>query len=213
MAVHRQRDATAQVLGRGSARTTLSAVRAEVIAPFEADEARRMVRRALARLGDDRARDEVVELGAVLCCAYPALAPTIDAHPEHLVAIGRGTRQARDARAYRRLASVAIGDLGDVTRVRSGLRSFATRERMRVAAREVLAHPGHDVDVTARELSDLAEVCCSVALAEALAWAEARYGTPMTASGRRCGLVVLGMGKLGGRELNAGSDVDLMLFL
>jgi glutamate-ammonia-ligase adenylyltransferase len=83
---------------------------------------------------------------------------------------------------------------------------------MRIAARELLAHPGQDVDVTARELSDLADVCCETALAEALAWAQGHLGSPLTASGDRCPFVVIGMGKLGGRELNAGSDVDLMLF-
>ncbi|HLK35417.1 MAG TPA: bifunctional [glutamate--ammonia ligase]-adenylyl-L-tyrosine phosphorylase/[glutamate--ammonia-ligase] adenylyltransferase, partial [Polyangiaceae bacterium] len=42
--------------------------------------------------------------------------------------------------------------------------------------------------------------------------ADARFGVPTTASGERCHLAVVGMGKLGGRELNAGSDVDLILF-
>jgi glutamate-ammonia-ligase adenylyltransferase len=83
---------------------------------------------------------------------------------------------------------------------------------MRVAARELIARAGHDVDVTARELSDLADVCCELALVEALAWARARFGAPMVLDGAPCAFAVLGMGKLGGRELNAGSDIDLMLF-
>jgi glutamate-ammonia-ligase adenylyltransferase len=143
--------------------------------------------------------------------AYPALVSAMDAHPEDVAAIARGTRQPRDARAYRRLASSAVGDLGDLPSVRRGLRRFAGKEKLRVATRELLSYPGHDVDVTARELSDMAEVCCEVALAEALGWAEARYGAPRTVGGEACGFVVLGMGKLGGRELNAGSDIDLLL--
>jgi glutamate-ammonia-ligase adenylyltransferase len=144
--------------------------------------------------------------------AYPALARGLDAHPEDVAALARGTRQARDARTYRRLAAGAVGDLSDPVAVRRGLRRFAAREKLRIAARELLAHPGQDVDVTARELADLADVCCEVALAEALGWAEARFGPPLTASGERCAMAVIGMGKLGGRELNAGSDVDLLLF-
>jgi glutamate-ammonia-ligase adenylyltransferase len=152
------------------------------------------------------------DLRATLCAAYPALARHLDAHPEDLAALARGTRQARDARTYRRLAAAAVGDLSDLGAVRRGLRRFASREKLRIATRELLAHPGQDVDVTARELADLADVCCEVALAEALAWAEHRFGPPFASGGERCPIVVIGMGKLGGRELNAGSDVDLMVF-
>ena len=37
-----------------------------------------------------------------------------------------------------------------------------------------------------------------------------RFGAPAAASGERARFVVLGMGKLGGDELNAGSDVNLV---
>jgi glutamate-ammonia-ligase adenylyltransferase len=145
-------------------------------------------------------------------CAYPALVASIEAHPEDLVAVGRNIASPRDRRAYRRLASIACGDIADAVAVRRGLRRFAGREKLRIAARELLALPGQDVDVTARELTELAEVCCDIALSEALAWAEARFGSPVTVDGAPCGFVVVGAGKLGGLELNAGSDVDLILF-
>ncbi|HEY6459876.1 MAG TPA: bifunctional [glutamate--ammonia ligase]-adenylyl-L-tyrosine phosphorylase/[glutamate--ammonia-ligase] adenylyltransferase, partial [Polyangiaceae bacterium] len=152
------------------------------------------------------------ELRALLRDAYPALRGSLEAHPEDVPAIVRSLRHARDLRAYRRLAASAVGDLGDVAGVRRGLRRFAAREKLRIAARELLAFPGHDVDVTARELSDLADACCDVALAEAETWARGRFGSPLDAEGAPAAFAVIGMGKLGGRELNAGSDVDLMLF-
>ncbi|HZU85373.1 MAG TPA: bifunctional [glutamate--ammonia ligase]-adenylyl-L-tyrosine phosphorylase/[glutamate--ammonia-ligase] adenylyltransferase [Polyangiaceae bacterium] len=191
-------------------------MRAESIAPDAYRDAVDLVRTALDRAGRT-ADDDLVELGALLCVTYPALARSIDATPDHLAAIAGGVRHARDARAYRRLVAAALGAAPDPAaadgeRVGRELRRFAAREKLRVAARELLAYPGHDVDVTARELSDLADVCCEVALHEALGWAEARFGPPLTASGERCAFVVVGMGKLGGRELNAGSDIDLMLF-
>jgi glutamate-ammonia-ligase adenylyltransferase len=186
-------------------------VRADEIAPLEAPATRARIAARLTQFGE-RPREELVELGALIACACPALDRAIDAHPEDLVFVARGIRQARDVRAYRRLASIAAGDLSDGARVRWGLRRLSAREKLRIAARELAAHPGHDVDVTARELSDLADVCCEVALAEALAWAERRFGKPLVASGAPCGFVVIGMGKLGGRELNAGSDIDLILF-
>jgi glutamate-ammonia-ligase adenylyltransferase len=153
-----------------------------------------------------------VDLRALLRDAYPALTAGIDAHPDDLAGLARGARQARDLRAYRRLAASAVGDLSDADGARRGLRRFAAREKLRIAARELLSHPGQDVDVTARELADLAEACCEVALAEARAWGEARFGPPLAAGGKPCPFVVIGMGKLGGRELNGGSDIDLLLF-
>jgi glutamate-ammonia-ligase adenylyltransferase len=186
-------------------------MRVDEIAPRDAAVARARIASRLSVSGEEP-RPDLVDLGALLACAYPALAHAIDSHPEDLVALGKGTREARDLRAYRRLAAGAVGNLSDPARVRKGLRRLAAREKLRVAARELFAHAGHDVDVTARELSELAAVCCEVALAEALLWAEARYGDPVVAAGSPCAFVVIGMGKLGGLELNAGSDVDLMLF-
>ena len=185
-------------------------VLAESIARAEAPEARRRFVEAAAARGLSSS-DEAADLAALLVCAYPALARSLEARPEDVIAVARGTKQARDVRAYRRGALVLIGDMSDEAAVRRGPRVFAQRERLRVAARELLLHAGSDIDVTARELSDLADVCLELALACALAWADARFGVPLTASGERCAFVVLGMGKLGGRELNAGSDVDLLL--
>jgi glutamate-ammonia-ligase adenylyltransferase len=183
---------------------------AESIARAEAYEAkRRFVEVATAR--GLSALEEGADLASLLTCAYPALARSLEAHPEDVLAIARGTKQARDQRAYRRAALALIGDVGELGAVRSGLRVFARRERLRVAARELLPHGGSDIDVTSRELSDLASVSIELALAEALAWADARFGVPVSASGDRAAFVVLGMGKLGGHELNAGSDVDLLL--
>jgi glutamate-ammonia-ligase adenylyltransferase len=172
--------------------------------------------------------EDAVELAALLSCAYPALAREVEARPHDIIALAKGgMKHARDAKTYRRLALAASGDLSDAESVRRGLRRFASREKMRVAAREVLAYgmavgvsgpggpasvSGADVDVTARELSDLADACMEVATDEALLWAERRFGVPTTAAGARCAFVVIGMGKLGGRELNAGSDVDILLF-
>lgn len=186
-------------------------MRADVIAPSAADHARDFVRAALTRI-DVVPRDDLVELGALLCVAYPALALAIAARPDDLVKVAPGIRHARDARGYRRRAATAVGGPSEPERLRSGLRRFAAREKLRIAARELLAYPGGDVDVTARELADLADVCCELALSEALLWADEHFGIPLTANGERCPFVVMGMGKLGGRELNAGSDIDLMLF-
>ncbi len=64
-------------------------------------------------------------------------------------------------------------------------------------------------DVT-RSMSALAEVALDLALAAAFAAEDARCGVPRNARGERIEFWVVGMGKLGGRELNVSSDIDLV---
>jgi [glutamine synthetase] adenylyltransferase / [glutamine synthetase]-adenylyl-L-tyrosine phosphorylase len=59
-------------------------------------------------------------------------------------------------------------------------------------------------------MTDLAEVTVQRALAVLSADLEALFGEPRGPNGERLTLGVVGMGKLGGRELNASSDIDLI---
>jgi glutamate-ammonia-ligase adenylyltransferase len=85
-------------------------------------------------------------------------------------------------------------------------------EKARIAVRELLPieQGGAELDSTARELSLLADASLEIALREAAGHVAARHGEPRRADGNPSGLVVFGMGKLGGLELNAGSDIDLV---
>ena len=56
----------------------------------------------------------------------------------------------------------------------------------------------------------IAEVALSAAQQVIGAQLEARYGVPRNAAGERQELIVIGMGKLGGGELNVSSDIDLI---
>ena len=91
----------------------------------------------------------------------------------------------------------------------NALRRFKYRQLLRIGARDLLGDA--DLAVTTEELSHLADACLAQATADALADARARFGTPLDVDGRETGLAVVGMGKLGGDELNYSSDVDLML--
>ncbi|MBC7717439.1 MAG: glutamine-synthetase adenylyltransferase, partial [Pseudorhodobacter sp.] len=59
-------------------------------------------------------------------------------------------------------------------------------------------------------MTELAEVTLEWALAQASAEHDARFGAPLNAAGRRIDFWVVGMGKLGARELNVSSDIDLI---
>ena len=68
-----------------------------------------------------------------------------------------------------------------------------------------------EVEETLADLSDFADTAIRVALAHARQTLTARYGEPRSGAGAVQPLIVVAMGKLGGRELNFSSDVDLVL--
>lgn len=65
------------------------------------------------------------------------------------------------------------------------------------------------LDITAA-MTELAEVTLDHALAAAEAEADEKHGQPLNEQGQRVDMWVVGMGKLGGRELNVSSDIDLI---
>lgn len=64
-------------------------------------------------------------------------------------------------------------------------------------------------DVT-RGMTCLAEFALDIACSEIFAQLDAVHGNPVTPQGTRALLWVIGMGKLGARELNVSSDIDLI---
>jgi glutamate-ammonia-ligase adenylyltransferase len=69
------------------------------------------------------------------------------------------------------------------------------------------AAPLADVTLT---MTALAEAVLERALAQALAEEDARSGVPRNTGGHRIDFWIVGMGKLGARELNVSSDIDLI---
>ncbi len=90
----------------------------------------------------------------------------------------------------------------------NALRRFKYRHLLRIGARDLLGDA--DLAATTADLARLADVCLAEALRFADAAARAAHGAPRDAQGAETGLAVIGMGKLGGEELNYSSDIDLM---
>jgi len=116
------------------------------------------------------------------------------------------TGQSKDEeRLEEELSAVAQGgDIGDT------LRAYRAGEILRIGVRDLF----HQVpmDQTQGELSDLAAAILRAQLrATRKAQLESR-GEPRTADGRPIGFAVLAVGKFGGRELNYGSDLDVLFF-
>src|SRR5205085_4867436 len=151
-----------------------------------------LARVALSRVGESPAAREILARPGVLSAAVrllgfsTAAADLVVAHPEEAEALAsvrsRGAAELRDE---------LDGDVGR-RGVRDGLRLFRRRAMLRVAARDLAGAPLEDV---VAEITAIAEACLAVACEEADPDGE---------------LSVVGMGKLGGAELNYASDVDLI---
>ena len=90
----------------------------------------------------------------------------------------------------------------------AGLRRFRNREMMRLIWRDLsnLA----PVDEILEDLSTMADVCLQAAVAQHTKLLEDKYGIPRNTEGEAQKLVVIGLGKLGGNELNLSSDIDII---
>jgi [glutamine synthetase] adenylyltransferase / [glutamine synthetase]-adenylyl-L-tyrosine phosphorylase len=130
-------------------------------------------------------RPEVFPAAARLLGFSTAAADFFVAHPEELASLG--DVRLRSAAELEGEAAAAVEALGS----KPGLRRFRRRASYRVAARDLGG--GYVVEVM-EELSAIAEACLSAGL-------RAVDGGD---------LAVIAMGKLGGRELNYSSDVDVL---
>jgi glutamate-ammonia-ligase adenylyltransferase len=102
-----------------------------------------------------------------------------------------------------------------IATLRAGGRDLASA--LRVARHLVLerlaeldVEHGAALEVITGTMTALAEATLELALAQAEAEADERHGAPLLTDGTRAQLWIVGMGKLGARELNVSSDIDLV---
>ncbi|HET7481945.1 MAG TPA: bifunctional [glutamine synthetase] adenylyltransferase/[glutamine synthetase]-adenylyl-L-tyrosine phosphorylase [Actinomycetota bacterium] len=108
-----------------------------------------------------------------------------------VIAEERGVSEPKDADRLHR-EGVASLEWRDPARRLDGLRRFKRREMLRIAVADINA--SIDVGTVGESLADLADACLHAALNE--------EGVDRFA--------IIGMGKLGGRELSYSSDIDVM---
>lgn len=99
----------------------------------------------------------------------------------------------------------AAADQKDLMRV---LRQWRNREMAILAWQDITGQL--EIDAVLEKASDIAEACVRIALEWLFGEACRVRGVPTDREGAPQNLVVLGMGKLGGRELNFSSDIDLI---
>ncbi len=141
------------------------------------------------------------EFVARACLAEPGMLQDLIARGD----LGRAYRAGElAARLGTELAAVP-----DEQELKRTLRRLRRRELVRIAWRDLAGWA--NLEETVRTLSALADACLEAAVTKLLEWAVARDGVPKAAGGNApARFVVLGMGKLGGEELNFSSDIDLI---
>jgi glutamate-ammonia-ligase adenylyltransferase len=152
--------------------------------------------------------------GVLLGTAFPPLTPVHAWQVDALEALSeQGLGMASRALDLARAVAEPGGAPLDRSDFGSRLRRAVWQQKARIALRELVPvlEGGPDVDETGRELSDLAAASLELVLQEAQEFVIARMGVPRRKDGRISTLTIFGLGKLGARELNAGSDIDLIL--
>ena len=138
------------------------------------------------------------------------------AHPDWLPILNvdrlRFPRRDQGLRSEVQSWLVGLLETKDYAGALSRLREFKQREMLRIAARD-LGCLSNVPEIT-QELSDVADVCLDTVWKICRQQLIQRFGEPwhqdVDGNWQRTEFCVLGMGKLGGQELNYSSDVDVI---
>ncbi|HCC6168252.1 bifunctional [glutamate--ammonia ligase]-adenylyl-L-tyrosine phosphorylase/[glutamate--ammonia-ligase] adenylyltransferase [Citrobacter sp. RHB20-C16] len=133
---------------------------------------------------------------------------SIIAHPRWLTELESAPPQADEWQQYGEWLQAALATVNDEAALMHELRLFRRRVMVRIAWAQALSLVD-DTDIL-QQLSHLAETLI-VSARDWLYDACCReWGTPCSQDGIPQPLLILGMGKLGGGELNFSSDIDLI---
>ncbi|MGB5746705.1 MAG: bifunctional [glutamate--ammonia ligase]-adenylyl-L-tyrosine phosphorylase/[glutamate--ammonia-ligase] adenylyltransferase [Desulfobacterales bacterium] len=116
-----------------------------------------------------------------------------------------GHRQSND---YEQKLKAILTDVSDEDSLMRLLRRCRRRELVRIAWRDLAGWA--DLAETMTELSAFADACLHRTLKILHRWQCTLAGIPTADDGSEQHLVILGLGKLGARELNFSSDIDLV---
>lgn len=166
--------------------------------------------RASRAFGDERFLADALALAAW----SPLLATTLEQHADYLAWLARERVASARVRETEELGESLARFALTHTQVgaRAMLALFRRRELLRIYLRDI--RRAATVVETTEEISNLADAVLRHALANARQELENLYGAPQCtdARGRKtaASVAVVGLGKLGSRELNYASDIDLL---
>lgn len=153
-----------------------------------------------------RTNPPTMRLMVRLCAAAPYLSGILIRHPgmideliDSLVIDALPSAERLDAQSIELCR--AAEDIGPI------LQSFKNCAHLTVGVRDILGKDA--IESTHQALSDTAEACLRRIIEREQEALAGRYGDPVDADGESAELIVIGLGKFGGREPNYHSDLDV----
>jgi glutamate-ammonia-ligase adenylyltransferase len=184
--------------------------------PSRARDYARQLFPSIAADFESRLSQEQAQILAALFSGSRALSELLITRPEWIsVVTPEHLRNPRQRQGLRREVAGFVGksiQTADYQSAFKQLREFKNREMLRIAARD-LAHLGNVVEVI-EEISNVADVCIHAVFQLCFAQLRDKHGPPytreITGEWEQSKFAILGMGKLGGQELNYSSDIDVL---
>lgn len=90
------------------------------------------------------------------------------------------------------------------------VRRYKYQELFRITLKDFSDAPPEQI---LKEISDLAQAILTSVDRKIYNSSKEKWGSPLLTNGHECSYHILGLGKLGGRELNYSSDIDLIAFI
>ncbi|MGM0525695.1 MAG: bifunctional [glutamate--ammonia ligase]-adenylyl-L-tyrosine phosphorylase/[glutamate--ammonia-ligase] adenylyltransferase [Pseudomonadota bacterium] len=119
-------------------------------------------------------------------------------------------QQEVEASDYRSLITAKLSDCSSESELKRTLRQFRHTCMAALLWREITGQLS--LTDSLAHYTALADACVNAALQWCTENLSGRFGYALTEEGKRQPLLILGMGKLGGKELNFSSDIDLIFF-
>jgi glutamate-ammonia-ligase adenylyltransferase len=156
-------------------------------------------------------RPDVCRMLVLLLGSSQHLSDILTRDPDHfewLIDTGGRLRRIPSRAYYDREIAKALTPYDSVGDRMDALRRLSRRELLRIGAADLIG--GRPIHRVADELSDLADATLECVIRECMGELESRYGCPKHEDGSDASFSIIGLGKLGGQELNFSSDIDLM---
>ncbi len=129
-------------------------------------------------------------------------------HPDWILPLFNGLLSELHRDAFSSELDVLLADANDEEQAKVILRRYRNRQMVCLAWRDFANYA--ELQTSLLDLSALAEALIIAARDWLYKQMCQQYGTPCDREGNPQPLMILGMGKLGGRELNFSSDIDLI---
>lgn len=141
---------------------------------------------------------------ARLAVASPYALTQLQINPEWIEPLARLDRFQLDPQ----IIDLETDDRLDLDQVKRRLRRYRHRKLVEIIYLDVVGEQA--IETTLLQQSDLADQLIQAALSASQRQLAQKHGQPLDESGTEMTLNIIAMGKLGGRELNFSSDIDLI---